>query len=291
MKIPTLLSALALAAASLHAAEDRPVVHLWPNGAPGSEARKDEPEKVTGNNVSNIHNPSITVYLPAADKATGCAVIVAPGGGHRNLSIKNEGYDICAWLADHGIAAFLLRYRLGLDASNPPGQPQPYKFDVEGTADGQRAARLVRSRAAEWHVNPNAIGMIGFSAGGEIVAQVMMHPDLGKPDAADALDRVSAKLDFQGLIYPGKSALIIPKKDSPPAFLACGNNDRKDISEGLASVYLLFKQAGVPAELHIYAGVGHGFGARYVGNAPVGGWLDRFREWLGTEKFIAAAKP
>jgi len=269
---------------------DRPVVLLWENGAPGSEARRTEPEKVVGTNVSNIHNPSLTVYLPPPDKATGCAVIVAPGGGHRFLSIKNEGYDVCQWLAEHGIAAFLLKYRLGLDDANPPGQPQPYTFDVEGAADGQRAVRLVRSRAQDWHVNPAAIGMIGFSAGGEIVAQVMMHPDAGKADAPGPLDRVSAKLDFQGLIYPGKSALIIPAKESPPAFLACGYNDRKDISEGLASVYLLFKQAGVPAELHIYAGAGHGFGAREAGKSPVGGWLDRFREWLGARKFLGAVR-
>jgi endo-1,4-beta-xylanase len=184
-----------------------------------------------------------------------------------------------------------LKYRLGLDDANPPGKPQPYKFDVEGTADGQRAVRFVRSRAAEWHVNPAAIGMIGFSAGGEIVAQVMMHPDLGKPDATDPLDRVSAKLNFQGLIYPGKSPLIIPAKDSPPAFLACGFKDRQDISEGLAKVYLLFKQAGVPTDFHVYAGASHGFGAREIGKSPPGAWVDSFRAFLTDQKFIASAKP
>ncbi len=287
MKISTLVAAVALTATRLCAADAHPIVPLWPNGAPGSEARKDEPEKISGNNISNIHNPSLTVYLPDPDKATGCAVIVSPGGGHRNLSFKNEGLDIAKWLADHGIAAFILKYRLGLDDANPPGQPQPYKFDVQGAADGRRAVRLVRSHAQEWHVHPNAIGMIGFSAGGEIVAQVMMHPDVGQPDAADALDRVSAKLDFQGLIYPGKSALIIPAKDSPPAFLACGFNDRPDISEGLAKVYLLFKQAGVPTDFHVYAGARHGFGAREIGKSPAGAWVDSFHAFLVDRKFIA----
>jgi endo-1,4-beta-xylanase len=291
MKLSFRLIALALvAAARVVAADDHPVVPLWPNGAPGSEARMNEPEKITGNNVSNIHNPSLMVFLPDKDKATGCAVIVSPGGGHRNLSYKNEGLDIAKWLADHGIAAFILKYRLGLDDANPKDKPQPYKFDVEGTADGQRSVRLVRSRAAEWGVNPDAIGMIGFSACGEIVAQVMMHPDLGKPDATDPLDRVSAKLNFQGLIYPGKSGLIKPVKDSPPAFLACGFKDRQDISEGLAQVYLLFKQAGVSTDFHVYAGASHGFGAREIGKSPPGAWVDSFRAFLVDQKFIPAGR-
>src|SRR5205807_4127901 len=129
-------------------------------------------------------------------------------------------------------------------------------------ADGQRAMRLVRSRAPEWNFNPAAVGIVGFSAGGEIVAQAAMRAEPGKPDATDPIERQSSRPDFQGLIYPGKSPLIKPTKDSPPAFLACGFKDRKDISEGLAEVYLLFKQAGVPADLHIYATANHGFGSR-----------------------------
>jgi endo-1,4-beta-xylanase len=295
MKIPTLLAAVALIAARTIAAETHPIIPLWPGGAPGSEARKDEPEKVTpnGSNVTNIHNPTLTVYLPPKDKATGCAVIVCPGGGHKNLSIQNEGYQVVEWLADHGIAAFLLKYRLGLDAANPQGMPQPYRWDVEGVADGQRALRLVRSRAAEWGVNPAAVGIIGFSAGGEIVAQCAQRSgtDLSAEVLAKAepIDRLSSRPDFQGLIYPGKSPLIIPTKDSPPAFLACGFNDRPDISEGLPQVYLRFKQAGVPADLHVYSGVGHGFGMREALKTPhasVGNWPAQFVEWLGDRKFL-----
>lgn len=268
------------------AANEHPVVPLWSNGAPGSEARKGEPEKIVGNNVSNIHHPSLTVYLPAKNQATGVAVIVAPGGGHARLSIQNEGYDVAQWLADHGIAAFVLKYRLGKDDANPPGAPQPYAYDVHGLADTQRAVRVVRARAEEWGVNPAAVGVIGFSAGGEVAALAAMRPELGKPDAADAIDRLSARPDFQGLIYPGKSALIIPEKGAPPAFLAAGYGDRTDISEGLAEVYLRFKRAGVPAELHLYAGAGHGFGMREVNKSPVGGWTERFREWLADRKFL-----
>jgi endo-1,4-beta-xylanase len=286
---------LALFFAGVLAAEDHPVIPLWPDGAPGSEARKAEPEKLNGERLSNIHHPSLTVFLPEKSRASGAAVIVVPGGGHRFLTIKNEGTDVAQWLADHDIAAFVLKHRLGNDESNPAGTPQPYQWDVHGAADGRRAVRLVRSRAAEWQLNPAAIGMLGFSAGGEITAQVMMHPDDGQPDAADAIERASSRLNFEALIYPGRSALIIPTKDSPPTFFACGNNDRPDISEGVPKVYLLFKQAGVPADLHVYAGVSHGFGIRDTlkpGNRlPIAGWPERFREFLYQQKFILAPAP
>ena len=288
------LAAVSISSAAF-AADIHPVVPLWSNGAPGSEARKDEPEKLRGEYLSNIHNPSLTVYLPEKSKATGAAVIVAPGGGHRFLTIGNEGLDVAKWLADRGIAAFVLKHRLGNDESNPAGTPQPYKWDVEGVADGKRAIRLVRSRAQEWNLNPNAIGMMGFSAGGEIAAQAMMHPDDGQADAADAIERASSHLNFEGLIYPGKSGLIIPTKDSPPTFFACGFNDRPDISEGVPKVYLLFKQAGVQCDLHIYAGVSHGFGIRETlkpnSKMPLAGWPDRFREFLFQQKFLKEPAP
>jgi endo-1,4-beta-xylanase len=153
--------------------------------------------------------------------------------------------------------------------------------------------RLVRSRAREWNLNHAAIGMVGFSAGGEIVAQMAMRAEPGKADATDPIESFSSRPDFQGLIYPGKSALILPTPEAPPAFLLCGNNDRPDISEGLAKVYLLFKQAGVPTDLHIYAGVGHGFGIRDAFKTPpppVGGWPERFREFLADRKFLNPPK-
>ena len=290
MKTPALLITAALTVARLVAAEMHPIVPLWPNGAPGSESRKDEPEKITGNNVSNIHHPSLLVYLPAKDKATGCAVIVCPGGGHRNLSYKNEGLDTAQWFADHGIAAFILKYRLGLDDANPKDAPQPYKWDVQGVADGQRALRLVRSRAREWGINPATVGIVGFSAGGEIVAQCAIRAEPGKADAADPAEQLSSRPDFQGLIYPGKSSLIVPTKDSPPAFLACGFKDRPDIAEGLASTYLLFKKAGVAADFHVFAGAGHGFGAREIGKSPAGEWVSLFRAFLVDQKFIPKEK-
>jgi len=283
LTLPCLLLALVA-----HAAVPPPVVPLWPEGAPGSEARRHEPEKIVGTNVSNIHHPSLTVYLPAPEVATGCAVIVAPGGGHSKVVIQHEGYNVAEWLAARGIAAFVLKYRLGNDDATPAGAPAPYAFDVHGLADAQRAIRLVRARTAEWRVNPAAVGIMGFSAGGELAFLAAMRAAPGRPEARDPVERESARPDFQALIYPGKSQLIQPDPGAPPAFLAAGYNDRPDISEGLARVYLLFKQAGVPAELHLYAGAGHGFGVRSTNKGPVATWTDRFHDWLADRKFLAA---
>lgn len=262
------------------------VVPLWQQGAPGSEARKDEAEKVEGDRVSNIHHPSLTIYLPPKDKATGTAVIVIPGGGHRFLVMKHEGYNVGEWLATRGVAAFVLKHRLGRDAAAPEGQ-SPYQWDVHGLADGQRALRLIRSRASEWSLDPDRVGMLGFSAGGEIAFLSAMRAAPGDPAAPDPINRHSARPAFQALIYPGKSALIQPETGAPPVFLAAGYNDRQDISEGLAEVYLRFKRAKVPAELHLYATAGHGFGLRETNTSPSGAWPDRLLEWLADLKLLA----
>jgi endo-1,4-beta-xylanase len=244
-----------------------------------------EPEKVDGDRVSNIHHPSLTVYLPAKDKATGTAIVVVPGGGHRLLVMRHEGYNVGEWLAARGIAAFVLKHRLGRDVSAPEGQ-SPYQWDVHGLADGQRALRLVRSRAAEWNLKTERVGMLGFSAGGEIAFLSAMRAAGGDASATDPIDRQSARPDFQVLVYPGKSGLIQPETGAPPAFLAAGYNDRTDISEGLAEVYLRFKRAKVPAELHIYATAGHGFGLRDTNKSPAGAWPERMLEWLADLKLL-----
>jgi acetyl esterase/lipase len=257
-----------------------PVVLLWPNGAPGSEG-KTAPEKIDEHGyVSSIHQPSLTVYLPPAEKATGAAVLVIPGGGHRFLAIDHEGYNVGAWLSEHGIAAFVLKHRLAREEGST------YQIEVESLADTERAMRLIRSRAAEWQLDPARVGAMGFSAGGELVALIGMRDGAGVADAADPIDRLSAKPAFQALIYPGQSGKIIPTKESPPVFLACGFKDRTDISEGLAEVYLRFKRAGVPAELHIFSEAGHGFGLRATTPPPAGDWPLRFREWMNVRGFL-----
>jgi acetyl esterase/lipase len=231
----------------------KPTVVLWPNGAPGSEARRNEPEEIKAETVLNVHNPSVIVFLPPKAINTGVGLILAPGGGHTSLWIMHEGFNPAQALSDKGLAVFVLKNRL---------QSSGYKFDVEGLADMQRAIRLVRSRAAEWGLDPNKIGAGGFSAGEELAELAALRNDPGTPDAADPVERVSSRPDFQALIYPGKSQLIQPVAGSPPAFLAAGYDDRPDISVGLAEAYLRFKKAGVQAELHLYGKTGHGFGLR-----------------------------
>jgi len=270
-------------ATTLHGAEPKEIL-LWPNGAPGSEEKTgDEKVRIADNGehvLSNIHKPSLTPYLPPADKATGCAVIVAPGGGHRELWSDHEGHNVARWLGERGIAAFVLKYRLARETNST------YTIDDHALADMQRAIRLVRGRATEWAIATDRVGVMGFSAGGEIAFLSAQRFDPATADAKDAIARQSSRPDFQALIYPGNSRRIEPATNSPPVFLACGYNDRPDISEGLASVYLRFKQLKVPAELHIYAGTGHGFGLRSSYTQPSGKWVERFEEWLAGGGFL-----
>src|ERR1700752_3323128 len=278
MKKTLQLVAVLAVPVAIAAAQTPAAIPLWPSGAPGSEA-KTAKESVTTSasgelSVSSIHNPSLTQYLPPKEKATGTAVLVIPGGGHRMLANTHEGYNVAEWLRDHGIAAFVLKHRLAREADST------YKIDVESFADTERAIRTIRHRAQEWGVNPDRIGALGFSAGGELVSMAATKPDGGQASAPDPIDRVPHALAFQALIYPGRSGDIQPTKEPPPVFLAAAYNDRQDISEGLAEAYLRFKRAGVPAELHIYGTGGHGFGLRASNRRPVGTWIVRFEEWL-----------
>ena len=263
------------------AAEVPQSIPLWANGAPGSQGKggaevgKPEGPERGYTAITNVHNPSIIPYLPPKEKANGVAVLVFPGGGHRNLAIGHEGYNVGEWLAERGVAAFVVKYRLARE----PGST--YKIETEALADTLRAIRTVRSRAKEWNVNPNAVGVMGFSAGGELAALAAMRMEGGSESAADPIDRESARPNFQALIYPGQSAKIQPTKDSPPAFLAAGSLDRPDIAEGLADVYLRFKRAGVPVELHLYGKTGHGFGLRAANKPPAGEWPGQFLQWVG----------
>lgn len=282
------LSLLTLAAAVLllgspAVAADPPEIPLWTGVAPGSEGKTGAEVIETSaggeRKVWNIHRPTLTPFLPPREKAGAAAVIIAPGGAHRFLCVDHEGGNVARWLNDRGIAAFVLKNRLAKETNST------YSIDGEALADLQRAIRLVRSRAQEWNLNPQAVGVMGFSAGGELASLASLRYDAGQAGAEDLIERLGSKPDFQALIYPGRSGTILPTKDSPPAFLACGYGDRPDIAEGLAEVYLRFKKAGVPAELHIYSAAGHGFGVRAGTKGSVGTWLARFDDWLGDRGF------
>lgn len=277
---PILLSLLSLVPALCLAAETPAALPLWANGAPGSEARKDEPEKVEGGNIVNVHNPSITPYLPEKEKATGVAVIICPGGGHQKLCVGHEGFELAEWFRDRGIAAFVLKYRLSREAGST------YTLEGDAMNDARRAIRTIRSRAAEWNIKPDRIGMLGFSAGGELAAYSAMKSDAGNPSSADPIEKAGSRPDFQALIYPGKSDTFTVEKGMPPVFIACGYGDRKDISEGMASVYLKYKAAGVKAELHIYSEAGHGFGYKHGKTGAAAKWPERFTEWLQDSGFL-----
>lgn len=263
---------------------DRPTqLPLWANGAPGSAERMSEAEKEDVGpgkcNVTNIHNPSITPYL-VSKKADGsvaspvAAILICPGGGHRMLCMGHEGYDLGQWFADHGIAAFVLKNRLARESGST------YTVDEHAMADTRRALRTIRSKAKEWNIDPAKLGVLGFSAGGELAALAAMESDNGKSDSSDPVERMGCRPDYQVLIYPGSSNRFTVRKGMPPVFIALGAKDRDDISIGMAQLYLKYKEAGVPAELHVYSNAGHGFGYRSGSNGAAGDWPMRLREWM-----------
>jgi endo-1,4-beta-xylanase len=267
-------------------ADAPPVVALWDRGAPGFEGRKDEKEnrKAQKNGeytVSNVHNPYLTVFLPAKDKATGAAVVIAPGGGHRELWVLHEGENVARWLSEHGVAAFVLRYRLGREKDSK------YKIAEHALQDGQRAVRLVRSRAKEWDINPSRVGIMGFSAGGEVAALVCRNPDEGRAGTDDPVERQSCRPDFQALIYSGPQGIVRQSigKETPPTFIAVGDDD--NAVRWLVEHYQALKKAGVSSELHVYAKTPHGFGLRPNRmSRPVDAWPQRFLEFLRVEGML-----
>jgi endo-1,4-beta-xylanase len=272
---------LVLANAVQTTTQSEPVVPLWTGEAPGSEGQT-APEAIDAQgHVTSVHRPSITVFLPAPETATGAAVLVCPGGGHRYLAIQHEGYDVARWLNQLGIAAFVLKYRLARDVGSP------YQVDVHAPADARRALRVIRSHADEWHIDPARLGIIGFSAGGEVVMYASATYDTGGTTAPDPVDRQNARPDFQVLVYPGPlgSELPVPS-DAPPAFLIAAYDDRGP-SVTVAKQYLKLEEGGIPAELHVYNRGGHGFGLRDR-PLPVTSWRDRLREWLVDRAVIPA---
>ena len=259
---------------------------LWTNGAPGFESRRGEAEQAKDYWVKNIHNPSITAFLPPKEKATGAAVIICPGGGHRELVFNAEGVDAAKYLNSIGVAAFALKYRLGRE------QGSPYKPEIHAKEDGIRAMRLVRSRAAEWGIDPKRVGIMGFSAGGEVASMVAYAPGEGDPNAADPIDKLSSRPDFQVLIYPGP--LGIPEKipaGAPPAFLLVANDDR-GASRAIAGLFQKYRETGAPVEIHVFARGGHGFN---MGNRSkletLKHWPDRLAEWMGDDAILDPSRP
>ncbi|MEN6406245.1 MAG: alpha/beta hydrolase [Thermoguttaceae bacterium] len=271
------------------------VVRLWPQRAPGAQG--DQPNDV----------PTLTVFLPERRPSPGAAVVICPGGGYGHLATDHEGRQFAEWFNRLGVAGFMLEYR---HRNRGYGHPAPLQ-------DAQRAIRTVRARAAEWNVDPQRVGIIGFSAGGHLASTAGTHFDDGDPKSADPIERLGCRPDFMILCYPvitldgpyahrgSRKNLLGDRPDpalvqslcndsqvtsrTPPTFLFHTDADRSVPAENSVSFYLALRRAGVPAEMHIYQTGRHGLGLAC--DIPgTSSWPDRLKDWMRTRKLIDVAR-
>jgi acetyl esterase/lipase len=273
-------------------------VPIWPGAVPDARATVGT-ETATTSTVSPVagrpltyvefvSRPTLTVYAPK-EKNTGAAVVVFPGGGYQILAIDLEGTEVCDWLTAKGITCVLLKYRVPGNGRRPHSGPYPYS--PEALEDAQRTLGLVRFHAAEWHIDPHKIGVLGFSAGGHLVAAVSTHCPRRVYRAVDAADSVSCRPDFAVALYPGHLSTA-PKPDelnpdihvtseTPPQFLVQAEDDPVDNVKNSLVYFAALKQAGVPVEMHIFAHGGHAFGLRRT-EQPITEWPALVEKWLRT---------
>lgn len=256
------------------------VIHLWPNGAPGFEKLKDIPERAHSYWVRDVNNPSITVFRPDPAKSNGCAVVVAPGGGFRELVFDAEGKQVADYLNPLGVTVFVLKYRL------PNAPHSPYTL-ANVHQDAFRAMRLVRSRAAEFGVDPHRIGFLGFSAGGQIATMLAFSPGAGKPKSPDPIDRADARPDFVMMVYPGGGVPKVVPPYAPPAFLLAADDDEYGCDKVALAIYEKYREAGISVEAHFIAQGKHAFN---MGNRSrflaIRHWPDRMADWLADRGFL-----
>jgi len=269
---------------------------LWSQGAPGAPANPPaevntttaKERLVAGRPVfrlGNVSSPTLTLYPPKG-KNTGAAVVVFPGGGYRILAIDLEGTEVWAWLNSIGVTCVLVKYRVP--------DTGPYPKSPAALQDAQRALGIVRQHAEEWKIDPNRIGVLGFSAGAHLSAALSTHFEQRLYDSVDAADKLSCRPDFAVIVYPGylanaekgmaANAEINPTEKTPPSFIVQAQDDPVHVEN--ATVYFLqLKNAKVPAELHIYAEGGHGYGLRRT-ELPVTTWPQSVEAWLHTIKVL-----
>jgi len=276
-------------------------VPIWPGAAPDAQpVAGPEDDTTTATEplvagrpwvyVGHVSRPTMTVYAPKG-KNTGAAVVVFPGGGYQILAIDLEGAEVCEWLTSKGITCVLLKYRVPGEGLYP--KSGPYPKSPMALEDAQRTIGLVRFHAAEWHIDPHRIGVLGFSAGGHMVAAMSTHFGRRLYAAVDAADKESCRPDFAVAIYPGHLSLannsfrlnpdiaLHITRQTPPTFLLQNEDDHVDRVEDSLSYYAALKKAGVPVEMHLYAQGGHAFGLRRT-KLPVTGWPQLVEIWLGT---------
>lgn len=285
------------------AADTPEVVQLWPGQPPdeagkiGAEYVRPSPKldrtqvEVTESTrmVTNVTRPTLTIYRPAKDRDTGTAVLICPGGGYWNLYWELEGEEVAAWLNTLGVTGIILKYRVPRRPGEPEGEPARRPLQ-----DAQRAVSLVRSRAKDWGLAPDRIGVVGFSAGGHLAVAVATNFDKRTYEPIDAIDAVSCRPDFAIPVYSGylkakdkdelAPGLRVPK-DTPPMFLAHGGADPISVPENSVLMYRALKRAGVPAELHVYAGATHDFGVRRS-DRPCSTWTDSCADWMRHQGFL-----
>jgi acetyl esterase/lipase len=303
-------------------------VPIWPGAAPDPQpvagpevtTTTDPEELVAGRPwvyVEKVSRPTMTVYSPTG-KNTGAAVVVFPGGGYQILAIDLEGTEVCDWLTSKGITCVLLKYRV--TDVGPYPKSGPYPESPMALEDAQRTVGLVRFHAAEWHIDPHKIGVLGFSAGGHMVAAMSTHFDKRLYPAVDAADKESCRPDFAVAIYPGHLSLsaaewdanqgakkfVVPHPEhlsiadesfalnpdlrvtsqTPPTFLLQAEDDHVDNVNDSLAYYIALKEAGVPVEMHLYAQGGHAFGLRRT-KFPITAWPQLVETWLGTIGMIS----
>ena len=267
------------------AAFSQQTIPLYTDSIPNSTGYKTTEEPVEWNNqvvgVRNVSQPSLSVYLPASGISNGSAVIICPGGGYAIEVAIPEGRTIAETFTKHGVTAFVLKYRLAREEGSP------YLLDKVRKEDGMRAIRMVRSLSREYKLDSNKIGMMGFSAGGEVVSAIVYAPGNGEVSAKDPVDRLNGRPDFQILVYPGP--LGIPEKvpaDSPPAFLVAANDDPCCAISTL-NVLVRYREAKRPVEAHLYSKGDHAFN---MGNRSplksIQGWPQRLSDWLGDNGYL-----
>ena len=267
MTINVWLLCLSMLAAGVQPLHDSSAL-LWPDGAP----------KAKGTAITD--QPGLTIHLPPKDKATGAAVVINPGGSYTKLASDHEGLQVARWLNSVGVTAFVLRYRL-----MPDYEP------LVALLDAQRAIRYVRHNAGRFEIDPDRIGMLGFSAGGHLASAVATRFDAGDPDASDPIDRVSSRPDFSVLVYAGVSADLfeLVTEDSPPAFIVLSHEDRTVSPKQSLLFYEALLENGVQAEVHIFGRGVHGSGMA-PGDPALGQWPTLLAKWLRTSGLLTSAE-